>query len=81
MARKKRNLFRELAAGIRAMRDHADGKIELRTTFVSVSRTVLENAASERTASRRQKSRRGVADVGAGVFHGRRMLLQRRTMG
>ena len=26
MARKKRNLFRELAAGIRAMRDHAGGR-------------------------------------------------------
>jgi len=59
MARKKRNLFRELAAGIRAMRDHAEGKIELRTTFVSVSRTVLENAASGRTPSRRQGPDRG----------------------
>ena len=59
MARKKRNLFRELAAGIRAMRDHAEGKIELRTTFVSASRTVLENAASGRTPSRRQGPDRG----------------------
>jgi hypothetical protein len=59
MARKKRNLFRELAAGIRAMRDHAEGKIELRTTFVSASRTVLENAASGRTPSRRQGHDRG----------------------
>jgi len=37
--RKKRDLFRDLAAGIRAMRDHAEGKVELRTTRVSPSRT------------------------------------------
>jgi len=35
MARKKRDLFRELLAGIRAMRDHAEGKVELRTSRVS----------------------------------------------
>jgi hypothetical protein len=29
MSRKKRNLFRELLAGIRAMRDQAEGKLEL----------------------------------------------------
>jgi len=55
------------------MRDHAEGKIELRTTFVSASRTVLENAASGRTPSRRQGPDRGVVDVGAGVFHGLRI--------
>jgi hypothetical protein len=52
MARKKRNLFRELSAGIRAMRDHADGKLELRTTQVKVSRTEPEDAVSRRTSSR-----------------------------
>lgn len=59
MARKKRNLFRELVAGIRAMRDHAEGKIELRTTFVGAGRTVLQNAANGRTPSRRQGPDRG----------------------
>jgi hypothetical protein len=37
MVRKKRNLFRELSAGIRAMRDHANGKVKLRTTHVAPS--------------------------------------------
>jgi len=54
MARKKRNLFRELSAGIRAMRDHADGKLKLRTTQVKVSRTEPEDAVSRRTSSRLQ---------------------------
>jgi hypothetical protein len=58
MGRKKRNLFRELSTAIRAMRDHAEGKIELRTTFVGASRAVLENATS-RTPSRRQSPERG----------------------
>jgi hypothetical protein len=52
MARKKRNLFRELSAGIRAMRDHADGKLKLRTTQVKVSRTKPEDAVSRRASSR-----------------------------
>jgi hypothetical protein len=43
MARKKRDLFRELSAGIRAMRDHAEGKVELRTTRVSSSRAKPED--------------------------------------
>lgn len=37
MARKKRNLFRELSAGIRAMRDHAEGKVELHDSCEPVS--------------------------------------------
>ena len=44
MTRKKRDLFRELSAGIRAMRDHAEGRVELRTTRVNPSRTELEGA-------------------------------------
>lgn len=58
MARKKRSLFRELAAGIRAMRDHAEGKVELRSTRVSPSRTGLEVADRRPTASlpRRRRS-------------------------
>ena len=58
MARKKRNLFRELSAGIRAMRDHADGKLKLRTTHVKVSRTEPEDAVSRRTSSRRAATSR-----------------------
>jgi hypothetical protein len=46
MARKKRDLFRELSAGIRAMRDHAEGKVELRTTRVSSSRPEPEDVES-----------------------------------
>ncbi len=33
MTRKKRDLFRELSAGIRTMRDHAEGRVELRMTL------------------------------------------------
>jgi len=54
MARKKRNLFRELAAGIRAMRDHAEGKLRLRTTQVKASYTKPEEVVSRPTSSRRQ---------------------------
>jgi hypothetical protein len=35
MTLKERDLLRELSAGIRAMRDHAEGRIELRTTRLS----------------------------------------------
>jgi hypothetical protein len=56
------------------MRDHAEGKIELRTTFVSTSRTVLENARQRADGVPATESRQGVADVGAGAFHGLRML-------
>jgi hypothetical protein len=49
MTRKKRHLFRELSAGIRAMRDDAEGKVELRTTHVSPSCTEPEDAVSGRT--------------------------------
>jgi hypothetical protein len=54
MARKKRSLFRELLAGVRAMRDHADGKLKLRTTQVKVSYTKPEEAVSRPTSSRLQ---------------------------
>lgn len=57
MARKKRNLFRELSAGIRTMRDHAEGKVELRTTRVSSSRPEPEDVESRRTASRLRRPR------------------------
>jgi hypothetical protein len=49
MRHKKRDLSRELLAGIRAMRDHAEGKVELRTTRVSPSPTTLEDTGGERT--------------------------------
>jgi len=58
MAGKKRNLFRELSAGIRAMRDNADGKLKLRTTHVKVSRTEPGDAVSRRTSSRRAATSR-----------------------
>ena len=58
MGRKKRNLFRELLAGVRAMRDYADGKIELRTSHVSPSVTGPEGIVSGRTSSRLQPSRK-----------------------
>jgi hypothetical protein len=58
MTRKKRHLFRELSAGIRAMRDHAEGKVELRTTHVSPSCTEPEDAVSARTSSRLQLPRK-----------------------
>ena len=63
MARKKRNLFRELSAGIRAMRDHAEGKAELRTTRVNPSRTEADDADSGRTSSRARPLRHGGSDV------------------
>jgi hypothetical protein len=44
MARKERNLLRELSAGIQAMRDHAEGKVKLRTTRVIPSRKASANA-------------------------------------
>ena len=62
MTRKKRDLFRELSAGIRAMRDHAEGRVELRTTRVNPSRTELEGADTRRT-SRRPRRRRKRASV------------------
>ena len=58
MRRKKRNLFRELLAGIRAMRDHAEAKVELRTGRVSPSPIALEETGTRRTA-RRSRHRRG----------------------
>jgi hypothetical protein len=64
MARKKRNLFRELAAGIRAMRDHAEEKIELRTTFVSASPTGARERRQRADAVPATEPRQGVADVG-----------------
>lgn len=59
MARMKRNLFRELSSGIRAMRDHAEGKIELQTTIVSVSRIGPEDAPCRRTSSPLERPKRG----------------------
>ncbi len=56
MKRKKRDLFRELSAGIRAMRDHAEGRIEQLTTRVSPSRLLME--ADTRTAARDSRRRR-----------------------
>jgi hypothetical protein len=57
MSRKKRSLFRELLAGIRAMCDHAEGKVELRTSLVTTSPATLEEASTRRTA-RRARHRR-----------------------
>jgi hypothetical protein len=51
MSRKKRSLFRELLAGIRAMRDHAEGKVELRTSRVSPSPTTLEETGTQANGS------------------------------
>jgi len=59
MSRKKRNLFRELLAGISAMRDHAEGKIELRTALVTASGEAPENAPCRRRPSRLQRPNRG----------------------
>jgi hypothetical protein len=52
MTHKKHYVFRGLSAGIRAMRDHAEGKVDLRTTHVSPSCTEPEDAVSGRTSSR-----------------------------
>lgn len=52
MSGKKRNLFRELLAGIRDMRDHAEGKVELRTSRVSPSPRILEGTGTRRTTRR-----------------------------
>jgi len=52
MTRKKRYLFRELSAGIRDMRDHAEGKVELRTSRVSPPPAEREDAVSRRMSSR-----------------------------
>jgi hypothetical protein len=58
MTRKKRDLFRELFAGVRAMREHAEGKVELRTTRVNPSRTGPEAADNRRTSHGPRRGRR-----------------------
>jgi hypothetical protein len=58
MSRKKRSLFRELLAGIRAMRDHAEGEVELRTSRVSPTLTSLEADGTRRAARSRHRGKR-----------------------
>lgn len=58
MSRKKRSLFRELLAGIRAMRDHAEGEVELRTSRVSPTLTSLEADDTRRAARSRHRGKR-----------------------
>lgn len=53
MARKTRDLFQELSAGIQAMRDHRQGAIQLRISRVDPPR------AEERESRRRVRGRRG----------------------
>jgi hypothetical protein len=59
MKRQKRSLFRELAAGIQEMRDHAEGRILLRTTLVGPSRTRREAADTKRRSRRARRRTEG----------------------
>lgn len=60
MRPRKRELFRELLAGIRAMRDHAEGRIDLRSIRVSPSGTDVDAASSGRLPRRqRRRLKRG----------------------
>jgi hypothetical protein len=57
MGRRKRDLFLDLLAGIRAMHDHAEAKVKLRTTRVNPSRTGLRDADSRRASSQHRRRR------------------------
>jgi hypothetical protein len=59
MARKKRDLFQELSAGIQAMRDHRQGAIQLRISRVDPPRVEERGSRRRVRGRRRRRSSRG----------------------